>query len=1207
MLTNQQLAELQAFRDAGDPIAYYSYLKNAGVGYASLALGVASNANSDSVIADFGGLYALNYLKEKYRQFNGADITEAQVQTVKTRLMEADYAIRTEHSGEATAAQIAGYHYKVFDKLDIPESAWTGDTLHRRINDQFWCLTCGTEEIGPNAQNFLARFTQIASDFITKFSAEDWAVFASDALFGKVLVKTLFEYGSAHPDDAAIGIATASIIGVSLPQLTSAVIGTIALATIAPESWSLGLAVGTLLTIDPSLTVEMAKRLIDGAANSYSPGTETIACFNAIRAQLPTFCVAEFGSDDFASKALDFTRTLRSSGTRGVLISPLTTNASLAVMAESSAPVREMLLSGRPFSITWAGTEPPNATAEYNDYPPQFWLDRETWLRGVVADNEVESTFITGDTRYLDQSTGLTTTVGGDSQSSKNVIFEGTGYLGSSDVDVVYGGAQNDVLRGGAGTDTLYGGNGNDVLDGGSGADKLYGGSGDDWLGYTASNLDAGSANELDSEGNFYQGGQGNDYIFGSKAADTFWFQTGDAQDIIRGNGGADELWYAAEGAAPVISREGKNLIFTGQGQDRIVLQDWYGDDEASATRLNRLVLTNTSSQDQAPLALGVILGSTLHQQGLTKRGAGEARGDLDHYEETLIGSDGVDYLYSSQSYDGVHGGDLLIGGKGDDFLYGSIGADRLRVSAGDGKDVFRGQGGADIVEFNGLDINSPNVLVDRVMSDLRITFEDGTALTVKDWDAEGSLMSFRNGADGPLVSYSEMSSRVKRFFGDGSDNYYVVTTPTSQTVYGSGGNDTLVGSNADDLLDGGSGNDLLFGGAGNDQLWGQTGNDVLYGGADNDRLYGNGGQDTLWGEGGDDLLVGGDDDDGLNGGTGQDTLWGGLGNEVMDGGAGDDNLYGEAGNDTLRGGLGSNILAGGTGNDTFYASGSRDEMWGGGDFDTYHLTPTGLGTQKFIFEDAQGGQVDLSAYAQAGIGIHLLRNSADQLILNTSQGESIVVTGWSNQTTSLTIGSNTWGYAQVQDALSEKYGYTYQNIWQASQFDSVMAGLSPTFAKAVTHFGASAVQSVFADGLSNLVPTRLAHDGAQVYHWGWKAGTLSDEALSEGAKYEGSSSTLFEGQRTRSSPFIKLPQNLLDPHPVDRVDMWYDFWKDPANGWSFAVVDAYSADAASSTVNPDGSREASKEYNKIVNMHDPATWGLLHAARNDFQLLATP
>lgn len=74
------------------------------------------------------------------------------------------------------------------------------------------------------------------------------------------------------------------------------------------------------------------------------------------------------------------------------------------------------------------------------------------------------------------------------------------------------------------------------------------------------------------------------------------------------------------------------------------------------------------------------------------------------------------------------------------------------------------------------------------------------------------------------------------RFGTDGNDRLQGTGSgpndPTSDAIFGRGGDDTLIG---------GGGNDFLFGESGNDILTGGFGNDFLYGGDGNDRLEGTG------------------------------------------------------------------------------------------------------------------------------------------------------------------------------------------------------------------------------------------------------------------------------------------------------------------------------------------------------------------------------
>lgn len=202
-----------------------------------------------------------------------------------------------------------------------------------------------------------------------------------------------------------------------------------------------------------------------------------------------------------------------------------------------------------------------------------------------------------------------------------------------------------------------------------------------------------------------------------------------------------------------------------------------------------------------------------------------------------------------------------------------------------------------------------------------------------------------------------------------------------------------------------------MYGSEDDDELWGQEGNDKIYGGT---------GEDVLHGGDGSDIVNGGDQNDYIWGEAGNDQLWGGPGDDVMSGGLGDDKLYGEAGNDTLIGNEGSNVLAGGVGDDTYYSSGAYDELWGGGGFDTYILKPTAVsGITKLIFEDVDGGLIDLSEYKAAGLKVELKKNSTDQLILFVSSGEQIVINGWATSKVSFKINGSTVTAAEVNQNIS--------------------------------------------------------------------------------------------------------------------------------------------------------------------------------------------
>ncbi len=109
-----------------------------------------------------------------------------------------------------------------------------------------------------------------------------------------------------------------------------------------------------------------------------------------------------------------------------------------------------------------------------------------------------------------------------------NDIIEGNG--GS---DVVLGGEGNDIVTDTGGDDVLKGGPGNDALDGGIGLDLLLGGDGVDFT--------VGGANtniHFDGPGNdFIIGGQGADEVTGDSGDD--WMEGGEQTDLLQGDSGS--------------------------------------------------------------------------------------------------------------------------------------------------------------------------------------------------------------------------------------------------------------------------------------------------------------------------------------------------------------------------------------------------------------------------------------------------------------------------------------------------------------------------------------------------------------------------------------------------------------------------------------------------------------------------------------------
>ena len=158
---------------------------------------------------------------------------------------------------------------------------------------------------------------------------------------------------------------------------------------------------------------------------------------------------------------------------------------------------------------------------------------------------------------------------------------------GDANANQLYGNNGNDSLSGREGNDSLYGGNGDDELYGGKGADLLDGGAGTDTVAYDLSssfvfiNLRDGYGTNGDAQGDTLvgienaRGSFGNDYIFGSAAANQLYGQEGrdflwgfEGKDGLGGGEGDDTLDGGADNDV-LNGGFGKDTLTGGTGGDR--------------------------------------------------------------------------------------------------------------------------------------------------------------------------------------------------------------------------------------------------------------------------------------------------------------------------------------------------------------------------------------------------------------------------------------------------------------------------------------------------------------------------------------------------------------------------------------------------------------------------------------------------------------
>jgi Ca2+-binding RTX toxin-like protein len=204
----------------------------------------------------------------------------------------------------------------------------------------------------------------------------------------------------------------------------------------------------------------------------------------------------------------------------------------------------------------------------------------------------------------------------GGTRSFQSVIHGGTGNDSISGADVndsLYGDAGNDSIFGDRGNDWIEGGDGDDILDGGYGADVLIGGDGNDTLGNSVSDIagvepGASNANTVNF-GNTYNGGVGNDTIYGTAYGDIFIYNIGDGNDIIYessvssyGSPLRDDELRLGDGISPSdvnYSRIGTDLIMNILDSGTITVKGWFtsGNATISAYKIEKIKFSDGTTK----------------------------------------------------------------------------------------------------------------------------------------------------------------------------------------------------------------------------------------------------------------------------------------------------------------------------------------------------------------------------------------------------------------------------------------------------------------------------------------------------------------------------------------------------------------------------------------------------------------------------------
>ena len=569
-------------------------------------------------------------------------------------------------------------------------------------------------------------------------------------------------------------------------------------------------------------------------------------------------------------------------------------------------------------------------------------------VRGFAATGieEIDTRGATGTVRLLDTGDANLIDLRGVTVLGTNLVIDtGSGndtVFGSAAADLIVAGSGDDVLDGAGDGDTwrvsgntTSGFQGHDTYKdtGTSGVDRIEAiGTGNVDIGLkgnfsaaasgievidgsgatgTVRILGESSANLIDLRGItitgtnvVIDGGNGNDTIFGSAAADTLVSHNG--EDVVDGAGGGDT--YRVTG----------NLATGFHGYDTFK--------DSGTEGLDRIVALGTGNVD-----IGVRGFAATGIEEIDTRGATGTVRLLDTGDANLIDLRGVTVLGANLVIDAGHGNDTvfgsagadtIVGGAADDLLDGGEGGDTFQISGNEaggwsgfhGYDTFKdsGAGGTDRIVALG---SGP------VDIGLRSWVDTG----IEQIDASGAAGTVRLLGDTGNNLFDFRSTTLT------GANLVIDANRGHDTVFGSAGDDTIVGGAGDDLLDGGEGSDTyrITGGVyGSTEFmgwdtWADTGldgtdrivaisagsmdigvRDLSAGGIEILDVRGVAGQARLLGTSSDDIID-------LSG----TTVLGGL---LIDAGGGTDLVLGSSGNDTLLGSGGADSLAGGAGNDVY-------------------------------------------------------------------------------------------------------------------------------------------------------------------------------------------------------------------------------------------------------------------------------------------------
>jgi Ca2+-binding RTX toxin-like protein len=620
------------------------------------------------------------------------------------------------------------------------------------------------------------------------------------------------------------------------------------------------------------------------------------------------------------------------------------------------------------------------------------------------------------------------------------VLFDGAGDDHIVNGYVVYGGAGNDLIDD---VSEVYFGDGNDTI---AGSYVVYDGAGDDLL-VDNYQVYAGSGNDTvlragsiyvnpQTVGNLLIGGkcdgvQPDLNITGGLKLSDLRVSVGQAEVALQGVDYNDSGNVVGPTTQPKLSYTTVDIDWGTAQRVRLIMAQGY--DAVSGIYFD--------DGSQASVAdLMAMVPPAPPPQG----------------QQTVMGTDGADVLYSSSN-----GNDVFDGGAGDDTIYAgepvstTTSDTTYRFGFGSGKDtVFEVMvsgstvgfgGGVDTIQMAAGVLPSDVTPMRDGNNNLVLSLTGGAdTLTVVGWYS-GDLYQVErvSFADGTVWDLTQMAATLPPPASNPppsgtSDPTLLAPTmigtddPWGDYLPGTDGDDVISGLGGDDVIDGHLGDDVLLGGAGDDFMYGGEGNDIYAGGAGDDRY---GVDDT-----GEVVIENADEGTDTVKSSVSYTLGVNVENLTLAGiaainGTGnalDNLLIGNSENNTLDGGLGNDLLAGESGNDTYLLSRGS----GGDTIEEYDSTTANMDTAQFG-----------SAISMDQLWFRQLGSNLEVSIIGTS--DSFTVTNWYlgsqyHVEQFKTSDGKTLLDSQVQDLVSAMASFTPPAMGQTTLTEGYAAALNP-------------------------------------------------------------------------------------------------------------------------------------------------------------------